>query len=465
MRLIGWRWFAVSSAIAATLVASAEARPQYGGTVHIATHVALTSLDPAALDRGESAQPDSFARRSVTLLIFDTLVEFDENGRVQPSLAVAWQAAPGDARWRFDLRRGVRFSDGTPLTAEVAAASLRWANPSWNVSVDGNAVVIERDAADPELSAELALPRNAIAKRSDGALPMGTGPFQVGDWQVGKKLTLAAAEDCWRGRPYLDGIEIEMGRSYREQLAEFDAHKEDLIEVPAEQAHRASLDGRNLSSSSPVELLALVFNRDPSSPEEKSLREALAFSIERGSMRGVLLQGAGQPAGGILPNWMSGYAFVFLIDADLPQARHMRDQVRVIPTWSLGYDNNDPLARLLAERIALNGKDAGLSLQTTSAADVDVQLVRTPLASTDPWIALAGISAASGSSLKITGRTAEDLYTAEQSVLAAQRIIPLFHLPASYATSAVLKNWTLRPDGSWDLADAWLGSAKPGDKQ
>ncbi len=460
MRLIGWRWFAVSSAIVAMLVAKAEARPQYGGTVHIATHVALTSLDPA-----DGAQPDSFARRSVTLLIFNTLVEFDENGRVQPSLAAAWQATPGEARWRFDLRRGVKFSDGTPLTAEVAAASLRLANPSWNVSVDGNAVVIERDAADPELPAELALPRNAIAKRGDGAPPLGTGPFQVGDWQAGKKLTLAAAEDCWRGRPYLDGIEIEMGRSYREQLAEFDAHKEDLIEVPVEQAHRASLDGRNLAGSSPVELLALVFSRDPGSPEEKFLREALAFSIERGSMRSVLLQGAGQPAGGILPNWMSGYAFVFPIDADLSQARHMRDQVRAIPTWSLGYDNDDPLARLLAERIALNGKDAGLPLQPTSAADVDVRLVRIPLTSTDPWIALAGITAATGSSIKSTGRTAEDLYAAEQSVLAMQRIIPLFHLPVSYATSAALKNWTLRPDGSWNVADAWLGSARPGDSK
>jgi MarR-like DNA-binding transcriptional regulator SgrR of sgrS sRNA len=50
----------------------------------------------------------------------------------------------------------------------------------------------------------------------------------------------------------------------------------------------------------------------------------------------------------------------------------------------------------------------------------------------------------------------EDMYAAEVALLATQRVIPLFHLPVSYASSAMLKGWTLRPDGSLSLADAWL---------
>ncbi len=123
--------------------------------------------------------------------------------------------------------------------------------------------------------------------------------------------------------------------------------------------------------------------------------------------------------------------------------------------------NGDPIARLLAERIALNGKDAGLSLQTTSAASADLQLVRVPLAA-DPWIALADVAARAGlPEAKSQGGSVGDLYAREQAELAEQRIIPLFHLPESYAAAATLKNWTLRPDGSWSLADAWLGSGKP----
>jgi peptide/nickel transport system substrate-binding protein len=155
MKRFDWRWFVVSSVLVASL--AAETRPQYGGTLHVAMRAAPTSLDPA-----DSAQPDSFARRSLTLVMFDTLVTADASGRMQASLAVSWQAAPGNQRWQFRLRHGVKFHDGTPLTAEIAAASLRTANPSWNVSADSDLVTIECDHADSELPAELALPRNAI---------------------------------------------------------------------------------------------------------------------------------------------------------------------------------------------------------------------------------------------------------------------------------------------------------------
>jgi len=396
------------------------------------------------------------------MLMFDTLVTTDENGRVQPSLATSWQASTGNQRWQFRLRRGVKFHDGSPLTAEIAASSLRAANSSWNVSADADSVVIERDGADPELLAELALPRNAITKRNSDNKPSGTGPFHIMDWQPGKKLTLAAEESYWRGRPFLDGIEVEMGRGFRDQMMALELGMADLVEVAPEQSHRISQEGHLLASSAPIELLALVFTRDVVSPGDKMLREALALSVERGSIRSVLLQGAGQPAASILPNWLSGYGFVFPTDADLPRARHAREQVRTIPSWTVGYDGGDPAARLLAERIVLNARDAGLSLQPTTAASADLRLVRIPLASTDPWIALGNAVALAGMlPSKTVGGSVEDLYAAEQAELATQRIVPLFHLPVSYAVAATLKSWTLRPDGSWSLADAWLGSGKP----
>ena len=75
-------------------------------------------------------------------LIFETLVTIDDRGRVHPALAEAWEAAPGDQRWQFRLRPGIRFHDGSPLTAEIAASSLRAANPSWNVMAEMDSVVI-----------------------------------------------------------------------------------------------------------------------------------------------------------------------------------------------------------------------------------------------------------------------------------------------------------------------------------
>ena len=457
MKLFGWHWLAVSSLLLSTLAARAETRPQYGGTLHVSTRAAPVSLDPA-----NASLPDSFAQRSLTMLIFDTLVNADDTGRLQASLATSWQASQNNRHWQFHVRSAVRFHDGSPLTAEAAAASLRGANPSWNVSADGDSVVIDETIADPDLPAELALPRNAIEKKSPDNQPSGTGPFHIVDWQPGKRLTLAAEEDCWRGRPFLDGVNIEMGKSLRDQLIDLDLGKADLVEVAAEQSHRVAAEGRALISSAPIELLALVFAHDVPSVDDKLLREALALSVERGSIHSVLLQGAGQPAASILPNWMSGYGFAFPTDADLTRARQAREQVRTIPKWTLGYDGGDPLARLLAERIALNARDAGLSLQPSTSTTADVRLLRIPLASTDPWIALQNVAAFTGMpALKNTGRSVEDLYAAEQGDLATQRVIPLFHLPVSYAAAPTLKECAVRPDGSWSVADAWLESGKP----
>jgi ABC-type transport system substrate-binding protein len=273
-------------------------------------------------------------------------------------------------------------------------------------------------------------------------------------------LALAANEDCWRGRPFLDPIEIEMGKTFHDQITELELGNADLVEVAPDQAHRAQQKGRSLASSMPVELLALFFSRDAASPEEKVLRQALALSVERRSIRRVLLQGVGQPAASILPDWMSGYAFVFSTDADLPRARQALAQVHRVPTWTLAYDATNPLARLLAERISLNAKDAGLALQPTASTTADLRLMQVPLVSPDPWIALGNVAALAGLPIGKSQGTVEDLYSSELALLATQRVIPLFHLPVSYSAATTVKNWTLRADGTWTVADAWLENAK-----
>ncbi|HTT25143.1 MAG TPA: ABC transporter substrate-binding protein [Candidatus Sulfotelmatobacter sp.] len=455
MKRFAFHWLAVSSLLL-TATAHAETRPQYGGTLRLMMHAAPATLDPA-----DSRVPDSFARRSVTSLIFDTLVVMDATGRAQPGLADSWQAVNGGRRWQFQLRRGVKFHDGTPLTTEIVAASLRFANPEWSVRADADSVTVDTAEPRPELPAEVALSRNAIVKRDGEQKLSGTGTFHIVEWQPGKQLTLAAQEDCWRGRPFLDAVEIEFGRSFRDQATALDVGKADMIEVAPEQAHHFSPAKDRLERSAPVELMALVFARELFSPEEKMLREALALSVERSSIQNVLLQGAGQAAGSLLPTWINGYGFVFSSKADLPKARQLRDQVQTARLWTIGYDSSDPLARLLVERIALNAKDAGLSLVPTGVGLTDLRLVRIPLACTDPWVALDDIAALAGlPRAQNRSSNVEELYAAEQSDLASSRVIPLFHLPVFYAASANLKNWTLRMDGNLDLRNAWLGVVK-----
>lgn len=259
MKRITWQWVVVSS-IFLMPAARAETRPQYGGTLRVAMREAPVSLDP--LQGGADAtRSDSFAQWNLLALIFETLVNIDDRGILHSGLATDWQAAPGNQRWQFRLRRGVRFHDGAPLTAEIAASSLRTANPSWKVFTEGDSVIVERDKADPGLPAELALTCNSIVKRNGGARLNGTGPFHIEDWLPGKKLTLVAEEEYWRGRAFVDKLEVEMGVNLHEQLVKLETGKADLVEVAPEQGHRVTMEGRRVSSSQPMELVALVFAR------------------------------------------------------------------------------------------------------------------------------------------------------------------------------------------------------------
>ena len=99
---------------------------------------------------------------------------------------------------------------------------------------------------------------------------------------------------------------------------------------------------------------------------------------------------------------------------------------------------SDPLARLLAERIALNARDAGLSLQPTSARDGG-------FAAGANSAGVAGSVDRAGEMWrrwpdcrlrKARAARSKNSYAAEQAMLATQRLIPLFHLPVSYAAAS-----------------------------
>jgi len=416
------------------------------------------SAAPLSLDPADPAHPAG--TQELSRLLFDTLVELDARGMPQPAVAIAWEPEPGQQRWRFNLRPGVTFDDGTPVTAEAVAASLRAANANWTVSATGDAILIVRDSAAPGLPAELALPRNSIAKRGTGRI-RGTGPFALAQWEPGKKIVLTAREDYWRGRPFLNAIEIELNQGPREQMIALDLAKLDVIEVAPEQARQAAAEGRRVTNSLPVELVALVFNREQS-PEDGRLRQALNLSLDRDALNRVFLHGESEPTAGLLPDWMTGYGFVFSSSVDLDRARQLRTGLRQAAPWSLSYDAADPLLRLIAERIALNARDTGLNIQPGNSGAADLRLARMRLPSLDARTSLSAFAAQFGLALpRVDSDSAQDLYAAESALLQSQRVIPLLHLRAHYCVGANLKHWNAAEDGVWDPADAWLITEKP----
>ncbi|MGZ4824591.1 MAG: ABC transporter substrate-binding protein [Terriglobales bacterium] len=438
--------------------ASAETRPRYGGTLRVEIRTALQSLDPAT-----PAQDPGFAQ--IAPLVYDTLVRLDAGGHPIPALALSWQQE-GDFRWRFTLRNAVRFSDGTALAPAVAAQSLHEANPDWNLRVVGDVVIIESGQPLANLPAMLALSRNSIVLRNAGGNPLGTGPFRVSDFQPGRRLTLAAVEENWQGRPFLDAIDIQLNRGARDQMVDFELNRVDVAEVATDQLSRLGQSGRRVFTSDPVDLLALRFSH--SNVRDARVREAIALTVDRDSIYSVLLQRRGEPTGALLPNWITGYSFLFASAPQVARARQLRAEARQTAPLTLVYDAADPLARLVAERVAVNANDAGITLKTLPSTQnitvPDIELMRVRLASTDPAVALSEIARTdrlaltTGETVDRQPSTAGGVYRATVSALKDHWAIPIAYLPAAYVLGARVRNWMRTRDASWQLQDVWLGA-------
>jgi peptide/nickel transport system substrate-binding protein len=450
------RLLAASSFFALLLVsaASAETRPRYGGTLRVEMRAAPPSLDPAAPVAGDAP---GFAQ--IAPLVYDTLVRLDASGRPSPSLASSWQQE-SEHRWRFTLRASVRFSDGSALTPAAVVQSLHEANPEWNLRAIGDAVVIESEQPLPDLPAVLALPRNSIVLRADGKI-LGTGPFRINDFQPGRRLTLAAVEDGWHERPFVDAIEIQFNRGARDQAMDLELGRADIVEVAPDQLARLNQSGRRVYTSDPVDLLALRFSH--SNLRDARVREAIALTVDRDSIYNVLLQRHGESAAGLLPNWITGYSFLFATAPQVARARQLRVEAKQTAALTLVYDAADPLARLVAERVALNANDAGITLKTLPSTQnvtvPDIELVRVRLASTDPVVALAEVSRTDRLALPMPEAppvSVADVYRAASAALQDHWAVPIAYLPAAGAASPRVRNWTRTRDGSWQLENVWL---------
>ncbi len=431
---------------------------------------------PGELDLSANAPPADYWDMARTLsLIGDTLVKLDVQDRPQPALAVAWQSDASARHWQFTLRRGVKFHDGSAASPAAIAQILGALHPSWNARASADLVSIDVDidseTAMPSLLAELALPRNLLLKRNAKGLPIGTGPFLVTGWEPGKLLKLAASEESWAGRPFVDAVEIEFGKSLRDQAIAFELNKTDIIERAPEAANGSQRHGASSSSMSsstslslPVELLALVFPAN-SKAQDPRLREALALAIDRKPIQSVLLKGAGDPAASILPNWMTGYSAVFSAQANQQRARALLADSRQ-PALNLSYDPRDPQSQLIAERIALNAHEVGIAVQVSLSGAEDIRLMRVVLPSPDPATSLAEAARQLGLpqpalSAAHDGTTLDHLYQAERSVLDGYTVIPLFHLPVTTAASERVRGRTPDRLGAWieggsSIADVWL---------
>jgi hypothetical protein len=308
-------------------------------------------------------------------------------------------------------------------------------------------------ATRPQYGGTLRVELRQSAETPDPPPLLGAG-FTIARWEAGRLAVYEADENAAGGRPFLGGVEILLGRALRDQVSDLDLGKADMVELGPNELRRQAA-GRKMWSSSPVRVLALVF---ASRFEDARVREALALAVDRSAIHTVLLQRQGEISGALLPQWLSGYGFLFPTTADLGRARPLAAGARPI---TLGV--SDPAARPIAERIALNARDAGLAVSVTSqSASADVALVELRIASADPAKALAQIAVELGLPAPPHSDSPEQNYAAERALLEGFRVIPLIHLPDVYGVGPRVKGGPgVSPLGEWRFENLWLEGARP----
>lgn len=438
--------------------ARASTRPHYGGTLRVELSARVTSLDPA--EKPEE-WPEADAKLRLLRLAFDSVVRLDENGQPRSALAIFWESSKDQKRWELKLRPNVKFHDGTPLApSDVVNAIATW-NESWKVSALGDSIAISCNEPEPNLLYQL--PLIFVARREADGTIFGTGPFRITTWQSGARAVFTANEDYWEGRPFVDSIEVAMGLSQRDQLVDFELGKADLVELVPDQLRSLAQNGKRTWSSAAVIFYELWIPE--LGPSAASLRDALSFAVDRAAIHNVLLQKQGEIAGGCLPQWLSGYSFLYSAERNLDEARKARGKLSSpLPPMTLAYDSADPMARAIAERVALDAREIGVTLQAKPRnvmekdARPDVELFRRHIGV--PNAALAMDFACPSTHWGYAGIKAgesEQMFKVEmESREQAPFRVPLFYLPESFAISARVKNWMPYRWGEWRLADVWL---------
>jgi peptide/nickel transport system substrate-binding protein len=200
----------------------ASGTPKRGGTLRwaVAAGNATQVADPA---KASGTMPLLIATNC-----YDTLTRADENFNLAPALATEWSSTPDALTWTFKLRSGVKFHDGSLLTAnDVVYSFKRILDPALAAvglgQVNGYLVASGIEAPDAStVKLTLAKPNAFIpvlvshagfsvvkAGTTDFSAGNGTGPFKLTGFDAAARTSLARFDGYWQnGLPYLDAVQV-----------------------------------------------------------------------------------------------------------------------------------------------------------------------------------------------------------------------------------------------------------------
>lgn len=266
----------------------------------------------------------------VAAKIYDGLLEYDTELKPQPSLAESWQVSSDGKTMTFKLRKGVVFHDGKPLTsADVQFSIMNVAKvthprgPNTFAAVtevqtpDDHTVVLKLSEAAPYMMMAFSgyetpiIPKHIfgtgdLRTHPNANNPIGSGPFKFVEWKKGQYIRLDRNPNYWKkGQPYLDRIVARIipdPSTRTAALEKGEAHFAAMGAVPFNDAKKLAASPNLTVTTKGHEMISpvseLLLNTERKPLNDKRVRQAIAYAMDRNFIIDNIWFGYGKPATG-----------------------------------------------------------------------------------------------------------------------------------------------------------------------
>jgi peptide/nickel transport system substrate-binding protein len=284
-------------------------------------------LDPAMVDDGESAK--------VIANVYETLVKYKEDStEIEPCLATDWQMSTDGKEWVFNLRKGVKFHDGTDFNAEAVKFTIDRQLPPQRTDdmpyasftfgpvkevqvLDTYKVkIILSEPYAPflaNLAMALAAPivsPTAVKKYGDdfNNNPVGTGPYKFVKWDKGQQVSLTAFENYWGDQPKIKNVVFKITKENSVRASELMTGTADIIDgVDPNDVKKLQDSKMQVAMDAGMNINYMCFLCDKPPFNNAKVRQAVSYAINKDELVKALYKDTAQVAYSMLPDFIPGY--------------------------------------------------------------------------------------------------------------------------------------------------------------
>ena len=281
----------------------------------------VTRADVIGIFPNPPIQAESFTL-DLNSNVFEGLVRFGSDMNPEAAIAESWENLD-DYTWSFHLRKGMRFSDGTPVRAEDVVSSLETALKRPFVTagfllpiqslhtVGSDRVEIRTHYPFPMLLSHLPigfiLPKDALQKNPIPAV--GTGPYSIERWDRGSQLILTKNRYFRGPVPAFSRVRFVIEPDANKRIEALLSGKAQIADnIPLEQIDRLQSNRKiKLVSRAGTRVLFLTFRMDRPPFSDIRLRKAIELTIDREELVRRALHGKAEVASQLVPPQVAGY--------------------------------------------------------------------------------------------------------------------------------------------------------------